>query len=93
MLEFKIIQKLKPNNTLLNALSPYDYKINLGHIKVIQNTNLQMIKPTTYIITSPIQITILEYKINEISNKPFYIKENNKKYSLNELITYLSKNN
>lgn len=41
------------------------------------DTNLQFVKSTEYLIKYPINITILEYKVNEISNKPFYIKEHN----------------
>ena len=47
-------------------------------------TNLHFIQPTEYITTYPIKLTILEYKVNEISNKPFYIKEYNEKYNLKE---------
>ena len=32
-----------------------------------------------------------EYKVNEISNKPFYIKELNQKYNLNEIKEILIK--
>ena len=30
-------------------------------------------------------LTILEYKVNEIANKPFYIKEHNQKYNFKEI--------
>ena len=36
-------------------------------------------------------LTILEYKVNEISNKPFYIKEHNEKYNLKEIKQILIK--
>ena len=42
-----------------------------------------------YLITYPITFTILEYKVNEISNKPFYIKECKEKYNLKEIETFL----
>lgn len=89
MLEFKTIEKLKPNPKLLELFKNFTYKTKKGKIKVLLNTNLQFIEPTEYIITSPIAITILEYKVNEISNKPFYIKEHKEKYNLKEIETFL----
>ena len=56
MLEFKVIENLKPNKDLTNILKNFKYKVKLGQIKTILHTNLQVIIPT-------------EYKINEISNK------------------------
>ena len=85
MLEFKTIQELKPNEEILDIIKIYKYKIINGKIKTLLNTNLQFIEPTKYIITYPITLTILEYKINEISNKPFYIQEQNEKYNLKEI--------
>ena len=75
MLGFKVIENLKPNNDLIDILKDFKYKIKLGQIKTILHTNLQVIIPTEYKITYPTTLTILEYKVNEISNKPFYIKE------------------
>ena len=60
-------------------------------LKHLLKTNLKFIEPTEYLITSPTTLTILEYKVNEISNKPFYIKEHNQKYNLNEIIHILKK--
>jgi hypothetical protein len=31
------------------------------------------------------------YKVNEISNKPFYIKEHNQKYNFKEIAQFLKK--
>ena len=81
MLEFKITQELKPNPKLLELIKDFTYKTKKGKVKVLLNTNLQFIEPTEYLITYPITITILEYKVNEISNKPFYIKERKEKYN------------
>ena len=89
MLEFKVIEKLLPNNELLNAINTFDKKIIHGEIKVILNTNLKVIKPTTYIIKSPINLTILEYQVNEINNKNFYIQEYQMKYNLKEVLELL----
>lgn len=78
-------------------IKDYTYKVKKGAIKHILHTNLQVIEPTEYLITYPTTLTILEYKVNEISNKPFYIKEHNQKYNLKEnnkplYATFLMKN-
>ena len=75
MLEFKAIEKLKPNKGLTDILKDFKYKVILGQTKTILHTNLQVVIPTEYQITYPTMLTILKYKVNEISNKPFYIKE------------------
>lgn len=89
MIEFKTIQELKPNPKLLELFKNLTYKTKKGKVKVLLNTNLQFIEPTLYLITYPIALTILEYKVNEISNKPFYIKEHKEKYNLKEIETFL----
>ena len=91
MLEFKIIQELKPNTEILKIIKSYTYKTKNGKVKHLLNTNLQFVEPTEYLITYPIKITILEYKVNEISNKPFYVKEHNKKYNFKEIKQILIK--
>ena len=87
MLEFKVIENLKPNKDLINILKDFKYKVILGQIKTILHTNLQVIIPTN----TKLHITILEYKVNEISNKPFYIKEHNQKYNIKEFTQFLKK--
>ena len=62
-----------------------------GKVKHLLKTNLQFVEPTEYIITYPTTLTILEYKVNEISNKPFYIKEHNEKYNFKEIKQILIK--
>ena len=89
MLESKVIENLKPNKDLTGILKKSKYKIKLGQIKTILHTNLQVIIPTEYKITYPTTLTMLEYKVNEISNKPFYIKERKEKYNLKEIETFL----
>ena len=89
MLEFKTKEELKPNPKIVILLKNCKFKTKNGKVKVILKTNLQLIEPTEYIITYPITLTILEYKINEISNKPFYIKELKEKYNLKEIETFL----
>ena len=91
MLDFKTTQTLKPNTKILEAIKDYTYKVKKGTIKYILHTNLQVIEPTEYLITYPAILTILEYQVNEISNKPFYIKEHNQKYNLKEIIQTLNK--
>ena len=75
MLEFKVIENLKPNKDLTGILKDFKHKVKLGQIKTILRTNLQVIIPTEYQITYPTTLTILEYKVNEISNKPLMLLE------------------
>ena len=91
MLKFKTIQTLKPNTEILEIIKNSEYKIKNGKVKNLLHTNLQIIKPTEYLITYPITLTILEYKVNEISSKPFYIKEHKQKYNLKEVKQILMK--
>lgn len=86
MLEFESIQELKPNTEILDLIRTYDYTVKTGEIKHLVATNLNFVEPTEYLITSPTTLTILEYKVNEISNKNFYIKEHNRKYNLKEIL-------
>ena len=89
MLEFKTTQELKPNTHLLKFMKDLTYKTKKGKVKVLLNTNLQFIESTEYLITYPITLTILEYKVNEISNKLFYIKERKEKYNLKDIEIFL----
>ncbi|MBE6139174.1 MAG: hypothetical protein E7174_01525 [Firmicutes bacterium] len=91
MIKFKVIEELKTNTELLELLENYAYTTKKGQIKYLTNTNLKFIKPIEYIVKSPTVLTIYEYKVNEISNKPFYIKELNQKYNLTELKEILIK--
>lgn len=86
MLEFKVIEKLKTNKDLTDILKDFKYKVKLGQIKTILHTNLQVIIPTEYQITYPTTLTTLEYKVNEISNKPFYIEEHNQKFNYKKIM-------
>ncbi len=91
MLEFKILQELEPNAEILDIIKNYDYAIKNGRIKHLKATNLQFIEPTEYLITYPSTLIIYEYKVNEIANKNFYIKEHNEKYNLKEIKQILIK--
>ena len=77
MLNFKTIETLKPNSTIIDIIKCYDFKTRNGKVKILENTNLKFIEPTEYLILSPKKIAIYEYKINEISNEQFYVKEHN----------------
>ena len=91
MLEFKIIQELKPNTEILEIIKSYTYITKNGKVKHLLKTNLQFVEPIEYIITYPTILTILEYKVNEISNKSFYIKVYNPKYNIKEITQFLKK--
>ena len=91
MLEFEVIEIIKPNIEVIKIIKKYSYIVKNGKIKIIKLTNLKIVEPTEYIITSPTTLTILEYKVNEINNKPFYIKEYKEKYNLLELEKLLNK--
>ena len=91
MLEFEILQELEPNAEILEIIKEYEYIVKNGRIKHLKATNLQFIQPTEYLITYPSTLTILEYKVNEIANKNFYIKEHHQKYNLKEIKQILIK--
>ena len=64
MLEFKVIENLKPNKGLTDILKNFEYTVKLGQTKTILHTNLQVVIPTEYKIIYPTTLTILEYKVN-----------------------------
>ena len=91
MFEFETVQELKPNNEILEIIKSYEYTVKNGKIKHLKATNLQFVEPTKYLITYPSTLTIYEYKVNEIANKTFYIKEHKQKYNLKEIKEILAK--
>ncbi len=91
MFEFEILQELEPNDEIVEIIKDYEYTVKNGKIKHLKATNLQFIEPTEYLITYPYTLTIFEYKVNEISNKNFYVKEHNQKYNLKEIKQILIK--
>ncbi len=91
MFKFAIIQELKPNDEILEIIKDYNYTVKNSKIKHLKATNLQFIEPTEYLITYPSTLTIYEYKVNEITNKNFYIKEYKQKYNLKEIKQILIK--
>ena len=91
MLNFKTIEILKPNSSIIDIIKCYDYKTKNGKVKILEHTNLKFIESTEYLILSPTALTIYEYKVNEISNKQFYVKEYDEKYTLQEICKILKK--
>ncbi len=91
MLEFEEIQEIKANTEILELLRNYTYTVKNGKVRHLLHTNLKFVEPTQYVIISPITLTILEYKVNEICNKNFYIKEHSQKYNLKEIKQILKK--
>ena len=69
MLEFKVIENLKPNKDLTDILKDFKYKVKLGKTKTILHTNLQVVIPTEYQITYPTTLIILECKVNWITRQ------------------------
>ena len=65
MLEFEVIENLKPINNLIGILKDFKYKIKLGQIKIIFHTNLKVITPTEYQITYS---TLLQYLNTKLMN-------------------------
>ena len=91
MLNFKTIEILKPNSSIVDIIKCYDYKTKNGKVKILKHTNSKFIESTEYLILSPTVLTIYEYKVNEISNKQFYVKEYDEKYTLQEICKILKK--
>ena len=65
MLDFTLEERIKPNKEILDLLKKTDYEVINGAVKVLDGTNAKFILPVQYIITKPIKLTILEYRINE----------------------------
>ena len=91
MFEFEIVQKLEVNDEILEIIKNYEYTVKNGNVKHLKATNLQFIEPTEYLITYTSTLTIYEYKVNEIANKNFYIKEHKQKHNLKEIKQILIK--
>ncbi|UKI57597.1 MAG: hypothetical protein L6V81_09855 [Clostridium sp.] len=53
MLNFKTIERLKSNSTIIDIIKCYDFKTRNGKVKILENTNLKFIEPTEYLILSP----------------------------------------
>ena len=49
MLEFKVIENVKPDKDLTLYLKKFKYKVKSGQIKTILHTNSQVIIPTQFI--------------------------------------------
>ena len=68
MLEFKVIQELKPNTEILEIIKNYTYITKNDKVKHLLKTNLQFIEQTEYIIRSSTTFTILEDKVLVINH-------------------------
>ena len=44
MLNFKTIETLKPNSTIIDIIKCYNYKTKNGKVKILENTNLKFIE-------------------------------------------------
>ena len=62
MLNFKTIETLKPNSTIIDIIKCYNYKTKNGKVKIFENTNLNFIEPTEYLILSPIKLQFANLK-------------------------------
>ena len=91
MFEFEVVEEMQPNNEILEVIKNYTFTTKNGSVKHLLKTNLQFIEPTEYTIIVPTTLTILEYKVNEISSKNFYIKEYHQKYNFKEIKQILIK--
>ena len=87
----KVIKELKLNTEIIEIIKSYTYITKNGKVKHLLKTNLKFIESTEYIITYPITLTLLEYKVNKISKNLFYIKVHNEKYNLKEIKQILIK--
>ncbi len=91
---FKITStSLVPNKRILDVLdiNKLGYMVLQGKIRLIEDTNLKIVIPTTYLITSPFNLEILEYELTEKNNKPIFIKSLNQKFNIKELTNLLKK--
>ena len=52
MLEFKVIENLKPNKDLTDILKNFKYTVKLGQTRTILHTNLQVIIPISLKVTN-----------------------------------------
>lgn len=90
MFEFEVLQDLKPNDEVLEIIKNYEYTVKNGKIKYLKSTNLQFIEPIEYLITYPTTLTIYEYKVNEIANKPPSILKNINKNIISKKLSKFS---
>ena len=61
MLEFKTIEELKPNPSIIDIIKSYTYQTINGKVKVLKNTNLKFIKPIECLITYPVNLNIFDF--------------------------------
>ncbi len=87
------INTLNSNERLLEVLDNLnlEYTVLKGEIRLIESTNLKIVIPTIYKITTPFNLEILEYELTEKNNKPIFIKSLNQKFNIKELTNLLKK--
>jgi hypothetical protein len=85
MLDLTLEERINPTKEILDLLEKTDYRVINGAIKTLEGTNVKFVMPVQYIISKPKELTILEYRVTEIANKPFVIEQENQKYSLKEI--------
>lgn len=75
MLDFTLEKRINPTKEILNLLEKTNYRVINGAIKTLEGTNVKFVMPVQYIISKPKELTILEYRVTEITNKPFIIEQ------------------
>ena len=82
MLKTKIIEKYYPPKKTLELFFGIQFDIINGYARIIDKTNIKQLFPIVY---KPNKLTIYEFINEEKSNKNFYIVENKKSYTREEL--------
>ena len=49
MLNFKTLETLRPNLSIIDIIKCYNYKTKNDKVKILENTNLKFIEPTEYL--------------------------------------------
>lgn len=82
MLKTKIIEKYYPPKKTLEMFNRIQFDIINGYARIIDKTNIKQVFPIVYKTNN---LTIYEFINEEKSNKNFYIVENKKSYTREEL--------
>ena len=82
MLKTKIIEKYYPPKKTLELFSGIQFDIINGYARIIDKTNIKQVFPIVYKTN---KLTIYEFINEDKSNKNFYIVENKKSYTREEL--------
>lgn len=90
MFKTKIIEKYYPPKKTLEMFNGIQFDIINGYARIIDKTNIKQVFPIVYKTNN---LTIYEFINEEKSNKNFYIVENKKSYTREELKEILIKDN